>query len=973
MGMKTKSFLKKWMKLSLGITAYVLYGLAAHSATVIDHNCTNITSIPEAAVIQAKATLHIAYGHTSHGSQLIDGMSALVNFMNGKGYPSNLYAWNSGGSNNALDLRNTPFSGAEDLGNPNRTAWATATRTYLNAHPEVNVIIWSWCGQAETTEADINTYLNLMNTLEGEYPNVKFVYMTGHLVGSGATGILNLRNNQIRAYCQANNKILYDFADIESYDPDGMVNYMTLFCNDACNYDSDNNGSLDRNWATAWQASHTEGMDWYSCGSAHSEPLNANRKAYAAWWLWAMLGGWNGNSLVLAPASVTAAADSVAQTITLNWPDQTGTMNESSYIIQRQVDGGAWDNTYASVGSNVLTFTDDNLEVGPYAYRIVSHLDNDGNGNAVNSMVSGIASAQIVSATPPTAPSNLAVNANSTGRSISLSWTDNSNTETSFIIQRQLNGGAWNNAYATVNSNIITYSEASLSAGTYRYRVIAHNDFGDSEPTTEQEGVILDLPNPPTSLTATPDNTSATVTLNWTDASSNETGFIIQRRVNSGSWNNAYALAAANTTTYLDNNLGSGPLAQATYTYRVCAANANGNSNASNTSSAQITTSIPSKPSNLAVASSNGNLVLTWTDNSTNETSFQIERHIENGSYALLSAPAANTTTWTNTGLTGDHTYTYRIRAGNSLGYSDYSDEFSIYFSAGTVVVPTTVTLRGSTQVEDSFLQKDSPSNNYGTDSYVSSYDRYVCKFTLPSDVMNKKIVSAKMAVYVWDQANYQANQYMYIHRVTSDWAEGTVTYNTTPAFDSTPVAGMLHLEGRDNWDHRFYPEADITSLVQGWVSNTFPNYGFLLSNEQSQTRIGMKASEYGATQSTYLTISYTDQTNEAPVINALNPVNVYEGERISLDISVTDLNTGDTLTLTPSGLPAGASLSQKNETTWTLTWQTGFENAGTFNVTFTAGDGSLNSEPVVLTLTVNDVSTALALTNKPGWFQSHE
>jgi hypothetical protein len=46
------------------------------------------------------------------------------------------------------------------------------------------------------------------------------------------------------------------------------------------------------NWATEWQTSHTEGEDWYSCSSAHSQPLNANQKAYAAWWLWARLAGW---------------------------------------------------------------------------------------------------------------------------------------------------------------------------------------------------------------------------------------------------------------------------------------------------------------------------------------------------------------------------------------------------------------------------------------------------------------------------------------------------------------------------------------------------------------------------------------------------------------------------------------------------------------------------------------------------------
>ncbi len=257
---------------------------------IIDHNCTNIKKIPESAITKAKNDLHIAYGHTSHGSQLITGMNNLDKFMGGTG----LYLWSDGVEENKLDIDDYFVSG--DLGNPDFETWESRTRKYLNNsnNLDVNVVIWSWCGEVSwASESNINTYLNLMNQLEIDYPNVKFVYMTGHSDGTGESGNLHIRNQQIRNYCITNNKVLYDFYDIECYDPDG--NYFgDKFVNDNCDYDSNGDGSRDGNWAKEWQNSHTEGVDWYQCSSAHSQPLNANQKAYAAWWLWARLSGWNG-------------------------------------------------------------------------------------------------------------------------------------------------------------------------------------------------------------------------------------------------------------------------------------------------------------------------------------------------------------------------------------------------------------------------------------------------------------------------------------------------------------------------------------------------------------------------------------------------------------------------------------------------------------------------------------------------------
>ena len=208
----------------------------------IDHNSTGVNSIPNEWINSAKQNLHIAYGHTSHGSQLTDGMTGLISF---KGAA---YNWNNGGAGGALDLRDYAMSG--DLGAPDRTTWATLTRTYLASNTDVNVVIWSWCGEVSTaTEADINTYLTLMTALENDFKNVKFVYMTGHLDGTGLTGNLHLRNEQIRNYCKTNNKILFDFADIECYNPDGVY-FGDKKPNDACDYDSNGDGNIDGNWAS---------------------------------------------------------------------------------------------------------------------------------------------------------------------------------------------------------------------------------------------------------------------------------------------------------------------------------------------------------------------------------------------------------------------------------------------------------------------------------------------------------------------------------------------------------------------------------------------------------------------------------------------------------------------------------------------------------------------------------------------------
>ncbi len=173
------------------------FSLNQSNAIIADHTIVNMVrldQIPDSAIIQAKNALHIAYGHTSHGSQITTGMNGLPAFKEANNGTVGLFSWNNGGTDGALDLHDYFMSG--DLGNPNRTVWCNRTREYLDnsANSDVNVVMWSWCGQASSaSESQMQLYLDLMTSLENEYPKIIFIYMTGHTDSKGLDGNLHVK------------------------------------------------------------------------------------------------------------------------------------------------------------------------------------------------------------------------------------------------------------------------------------------------------------------------------------------------------------------------------------------------------------------------------------------------------------------------------------------------------------------------------------------------------------------------------------------------------------------------------------------------------------------------------------------------------------------------------------------------------------------------------------------------------------
>jgi hypothetical protein len=207
-------------------------------------------------------------------------------------------------------------------------------------------------------------------------------------------------------------------------------------------------------------------------------------------------------------------------------------------------------------------------------------------------------------------------------------------------------------------------------------------------------GIQLQVSNgtvltPPSDLSATLVSTNQ-INLSWSDNSSNETKFRIERKVGTGSFAHL-ATVNSNVTSYSNSGLSAG-----TYTYRVAASNATGLSawseEVSATIQSNVTVTVPSAPSNLAAAAVATNQInLSWTDNANNETGFRLERKTGSGSFALVTTLGSNVTSYSNSGLNSGTAYTYRIAATNSAGLSTWSAEAS-----ATTQTPSTGTVSGA-------------------------------------------------------------------------------------------------------------------------------------------------------------------------------------------------------------------------------------------------------------------------------------
>ena len=353
--------------------------------------------------------------------------------------------------------------------------------------------------------------------------------------------------------------------------------------------------------------------------------------------------------------------------------------------------------TYSSIASAV---TADQLKIvsgiGTHYFK----------AEAINNIGTSALSSAFSIATPvlPTAVSDLAVSS-VTDTTVGLTWSEPANGGSNIIDYTVYRDG---NSIGTTTT--VGYADSGLTTQTsYVYTVYSRSNAGTSLVSNSVTQVTQGVPAVVSNFQTTTASLEA-ITLSWTapnDFGAAITGYLIERESPTG---NGFTPVTTTGVVTAYSDTGLTPVTQ--YNYRISAINSYGSSPTTTSS----TTTLPAPPTGVVAtpSTSTSELVVTWTApaDTTGMTGYQIYREngIGNG-FTLINTTTTLGTTFTDTGLTTNVFYNYKLKSITPQGNSAYSNTYA----QTTYHIPDAVTILTATAGDfiDADLAWTQPTNLY--------------------------------------------------------------------------------------------------------------------------------------------------------------------------------------------------------------------------------------------------------------------
>lgn len=627
------------------------------------------------------------------------------------------------------------------------------------------------------------------------------------------------------------------------------------------------------------------------------------------------------------PTTLTGVATN-ATTVALSWVDASN--SETSFVVQSSTNNGTTWSASTSVVSatgadtgGTVTFDYPVVNANNYLFRVASV-------NQWGQSATYATSAVVPVFFAPALPS--AVSATAAFQAVTITWTDNATDETSFVIEGALNGGAFaqvgtvaRTGAATTGTGAVSFVYNNAAVGTWAFRVRAVGA-GGASANVDAAAAVTTTAAPITAPTgASASVAGQVVTINWTDASTTETSFVVEGFLNGS----ATATPVATLTRTAAQTTGTGAVsttytaAPGSWVFTVRAVDAAGASSAT-ASTAAVTVAAPVTlpPSAVSAVAAGQTVTVSWTDNATNETGFTVEGALNGGAFTQLGTVARAGAATTGTGgVTFTHaaaavgSWVYRVTATGPAGNSASVTSAAVTVTAAppaTLTAPDTLTasITNATTVALRWIDRANNENNFSVERSIDGGATWQAAGTV-TRTANQRTRTGQAVTF--NAAVVMGNTYQFRVRANT----------TAGAFSNYATIGPVVMAVGTPTGVTAVAGAAVGAATIGWTDVAL-DAGYRV--EQS--------ADAGATWTTAAT-ALTNATSAT--VSGLTVGATYQFRVVAINGTSTATSAAVSFTVPAQAFtvtaPTGLAASVTNATTVALTWVDRSNNENTFTV----------------------------------------